>query len=92
LGGVTAAPWAPAGPGSNQGSCRARVTAGRGSNLPYRAGLLPRPAVTRVPAGPGLLPGAGWTPHYVTVGRNNTEHSESPRKRKVLARSHQYEF
>ena len=26
-------------PGSNLGSCRARVAAGRGSNLPYRAGL-----------------------------------------------------
>ena len=47
-------------PDSNigRGYCRARVPAGRGSNLPYRAGLLPRPAVTRVPAGPGLLPGA----------------------------------
>jgi len=52
-----------------------RVTAGRGSNLPYRAGLLPRPAVTRVPAmgevtaGRGRNPGPAGT--QVTAGRGS---------------------
>ena len=63
-----------------RGCSRARQDP-RGSNLPYRAGLLPRPAATLVPAGPGLLPVPAVTPHYVTVGRSNTQHFEASRKR-----------
>ena len=47
------------------------VTVGPGSNLPYRAGLLPRAAGTRARQEPGLLPRATVTPPYkggVTAG------------------------
>jgi len=41
---------------------------------------MPVPAVTQPRKG-RLLPVPAVTPHYVTVGRNNMKHSESPRKR-----------
>ena len=51
---------------------------------PYRGDFvgrfMPVPAVTP-PCKGRLLPVPAVTPHYVTVGRNNMKHSESPRKR-----------
>jgi len=67
--------YSTAGTGSNQGYCRDRVTAGPGSNLSYRAGLLPGPAVTSPIGQGGVTAGTGSNLGYcrarVTAGPVN---------------------